>query len=218
MKSPSTYEIIQLDTIYSPLFNKSIQENRPTIITNIIPVDIKHTHTFRATIIEQPYTGELPFGKHLRSPLTMLSKQSISILPKYKYSSLVSTDFDRNFYFVKSGVVHFYLFHPKYTPKLYQNNKYDSVYKHSDYDMFATVNADKYPNATQAKYIEIIVRANTLLYIPRFYWYCYKSTENSIVMNIKSETIFSFIINLRNIGKHIRCSINKSLNQKNKIT
>jgi hypothetical protein len=215
-KSQSTYEIIQLDTIDSPKFNKSIQENRPTIITNIPQYDVKDTHQFKYTIIEQPYPVSLPFSSHLHSPLTILSKHSISMLPKDAYRSIVSTDFDRNFYFVTTGVVHFYLFHPKYTPQLYKNNKYDSTYKHSDYDMFVT--SDKYPKSKQAKYIEIIVRENTLIYIPRFYWYCYKSIEDSVMINIKSETIFSFIINLRHIGKHIQFSLNKSLNPKNKIT
>ena len=147
----------------------------------------------------------------------LITKQSISILPIHSYTKLVSTDFDRNFYYVQKGIVHFYLFHPKYTPYLYKNNTYNSVYNHSDYDMF-TPDIKKYPKTTKAKYIELIVRENTLIHIPRFYWYCYKSKSNSVVMNIKSENILSFIINLKNIPRHIKFQINKSLNTKNKIT
>ena len=207
-KVPPEHEILQLENLSSQSFHSSINENIPIIIPNLEKIDTRIKTN--KLIIENSSRYKIPFIKKIQSPITIITKQSVSVLPKNNYRNLVSTDFDRNFYYVTKGTVRFYIFHPKYKSHLYPNNTYDSVYKHSDYNMFRP-DIKKYPNTKHAKYIEIIVRENTLLFIPRFYWYCYKSDSDSVLINIKTETIFSFIINIKNILSHIKYIINKRI-------
>lgn len=188
-------EILQLDSIHAPNLHSSILEGRIlVVIVEPSTVNIPE-YDYEKTLLETPYTGDISFISNISPSLSVSVRKYVSVLPKLSHHPLVSNHSDRNYYFVVSGIVRFYIFHPKYKHLLYTKSSKTNNHnnKLSSYNLFSDDHS-KYPLASKAQYIEMIVRENTLIYIPRFFWYCYRADENAIVINIQTNTICSNIL------------------------
>ena len=91
----------------------------------------------------------------------------------------------RHLIFQLKGTQKIILFNPSQTPYLYANKNESKM----DY---WNQNLKKYPLINKSQFIEIILREGQLMYIPKKWWYTNKSSNNTVYISSKSESIFSF--------------------------
>lgn len=146
---------------------------------------------------------DLPLDKELKllvSPLSIHTSKNFTIVPKNYLTPLVYTSFDKNIFFNYEGLLEFYIYNKKDINNLYFEKR-DKIYNVSKIDnILDKENNDiNYPNSKNSNYITIRLYKGQVLILPNNLPYCYKSIEPSLIINSKSETIFSFIFNLKNI-------------------
>ena len=67
--------------------------------------------------------------------------------------------------------------------------------KESEID-FWDQDLEKYPLIEKAKYIEMLVSPDQMIYIPYGWWYCYENLEDNIYVTCKSESFFSYFLRI----------------------
>ena len=90
----------------------------------------------------------------------------------------------RRLFYIYKGIKRYFIFSPNQSNYLYLNNDISPINLWNQ-------NIEKYPLVTQSKYIEIICRENTMLHIPYGYYFTCISEEDSITIDLYSESIFS---------------------------
>ena len=165
---------------------------------NILELDYVYIEDNKIlTYLDLPLNDEL---KLLTSPLSIHKSKNLSIIHKDYISPLVYTTFERNFYLNYEGEVEFYIYKPKDIDNLYFKKK-NQIYYESDVENILNKekNELEYPNIYQSNYITIKLYKGQALILPNHYPYCYKVNESTLLINSKSDTIFSFVYNLKNI-------------------
>lgn len=103
-------------------------------------------------------------------------------------SKLIKENNVRHFLCLLEGNISVYLFNPK------QNIEYDlnNGIRESKYSFW---NKEK-EKLKDTNFIEIKLDKEQILYIPYGWWYCFKSNEESLILDINSNTILTAPLNL----------------------
>jgi len=146
---------------------------------------------------------DLPLDKELNlliSPLSIYKSKNFTITYKNYISPLVYTNFDKNIFLNYEGLLEFYIYNKSDISNLYFEKK-NKIYYISKINniLEKEENEINYPNIKNTNYITIRLYKGQVLILPNYIPYCYKSIEPSLLINSKSETIFSFLFNLKNI-------------------
>jgi hypothetical protein len=100
----------------------------------------------------------------------------------------------RNFYLVTQGVVKVIMAPPKSSKYLYPNSDYENFEFSSPIDPWDVQHQYK-PDFDKIKCLELILRPNTMLYIPSFWWYSFEFTDNTSLCSFKYRTYMNTFAN-----------------------
>ena len=177
-KTNNSYEILQKDNpnlleVQDLLVNKS-----PSIITNEINNwfifdkndNVDDSKLNKEVLTENTYK--------LQHNLCIVKKFNINNLKKNQYNLIVQEKNTRHFIGLLVGELSVYLLNPLDMKEDLKGKKFD-------------VNSKDFQNI---KYIEIKLYAEQLLYIPYKWGYCYKCNQDSVILDINSESIFTLPI------------------------
>ena len=153
--------------------------------------NIKHNTKTYTLFNPYPYTGEII--KVLSSPLSMFNKNYINIGKDGTKTKIISLTYDRSYIYIFSGEVKCYLFHPDERDKLYLKKNGSGKYI-SDINV-NNPNHKIFPKYKSRKYIEVILREKTLLFVPPFWSFYMEHKKDSVSLFCTSDTVVSKIIN-----------------------
>jgi hypothetical protein len=100
----------------------------------------------------------------------------------------------RNFYLVTQGVVKVIMAPPKSSKYLYPNNDYENFEFSSPIDPWDVQHQYK-PDFDKIKCLELVLRPNTMLYIPSFWWYSFEFTDDTSLCSFKYRTYMNTFAN-----------------------
>tara|TARA_Y100000590_G_scaffold426021_1_gene534609 strand:+ start:706 stop:1464 length:759 start_codon:yes stop_codon:yes gene_type:complete len=167
-------DLIKSPTLQVLLFN-------PLQLNNKINIDLYNLFNKNLKLISSPLS------------LSLFNNNYINFTKNQTKTRILQLFYDRTYIHILSGKVKCYLFHPIQIPNLYlkkQKNRYMSLINTNKPDM------EKFPKYKDSEVIEIILRKNTLLYIPNYWCFYIESLEDSVFMFYNSDTVISKIINL----------------------
>mgnify|MGYP003682067585 FL=1 len=123
----------------------------------------------------------------LNNVLTIRKSYIINFYKNHQ-SKLIQENNVRHFLCLLEGNISVYLFNPK------QNIEYDinNGIRESKYSFW---NEEK-EKIKDTNFIEIKLDKEQILYIPYGWWYCFKSKEESLILDINSNTILTAPLNL----------------------
>jgi len=184
-KINNDYDILQSNNPDKETFEKIINQKSPSVFTNIIESKSK----LRNEVLQQDTKN---YKKIINSELNYYLLP-MSITYNYKIikedqktkNKLLRETSSRHLIFQLKGTQKIILFYPAQTPYLYANKNESKM----DY---WNQNLKKYPLINKSQFIEIILREGQLMYIPKKWWYTNKSSNNTVYISSKSESIFSF--------------------------
>tara|TARA_B100001094_G_scaffold293595_1_gene313568 strand:- start:4454 stop:5251 length:798 start_codon:yes stop_codon:yes gene_type:complete len=147
--------------------------------------------------IELPLNEEL---KLLTSPISIYKSKNLTIAHTDYISPLLYTNFDRNIFLLYEGLLEFYIYKPNDIQNLYFNKK-NNIYFISQIENILNKDKNKleFPNMYNSEYITVRLYKGQTLILPNNYPYTYKVIEPILMINSKSDTIFSSIFNIKNI-------------------
>ena len=138
--------------------------------------------------------------KLLTSPLSVYKSMNLTIAPKNYLSPLVYTNFERNIFLNYEGLIEFYIYTKNDIKNLYFDKKDKIYYISKIKNILDKDNNDiNFPLSKNLNYITIRLYKGQSLILPNYIPYCYKVLEPILLINSKSDNIFSFIFNLKNI-------------------
>ena len=126
----------------------------------------------------------------------MVSKCEYDILTS---SNEVRTPFKydinyRNFYLVTQGVVKVIMAPPKSSKYLYPNADYENFEFSSPINPWNVQHQYK-PDFDKIKCLELVLRPNTMLYIPAFWWYSFEFSDDTSLCSFKYRTYMNTFAN-----------------------
>jgi len=183
-KINNSYQILQYENPQKNIFENMLQDKLISVFTNIkfekwnISLSLYNTQKdlIDKKIIENLY--------YYNIPLTIESNHQILFESKDKPHLIQKQDKYRRLFYIYSGTKRFFIFNADQSNYLYLNNDISPINLWKQ-------DLKKYPLIEKAKYIEIICRQNTMLYIPYNFYYTSICEEDSISIDISSESIFS---------------------------
>ena len=125
--------------------------------------------------------------KILNNSFTISKKYEINshlIKDNSKKSKLIQENQIRHFMCLLQGNISIYLFNPRQKIEYEINNLGKKESKYSFW------NEDK-EKLKETNFIEINLSSEQILYIPYGWWYCYEIKEDSLILNIISDNIFT---------------------------
>ena len=120
-------------------------------------------------------------------PLTIKSNYTIINEKETNTNLIRKQNKYRRFFYILKGSKRFFIFNPKQEDFLYVQNDISPI------NIF-NQDIDKYPLIQNSKYIEIICRENTMLYIPYNFYFTYICNEDTTTIDFYSESIFSILL------------------------
>lgn len=144
------------------------------------------------------YSSFDKFAKYYIPPMTLSNRYSLTIENKFVKPDIERVDHTRFLICQMQGTRKYYLFNPEQEKYLYKNKSYTDGVITSQID-FWNYNSDKYPDYNKSQYMEIIIRENQMIYIPKFWWFCYENTETSITISIESTYFTDYISNIKKL-------------------
>ena len=182
-KNSSLDEILETNKVNNDEINEILRNKLPIVITGEIEdwfifdekEKIDKNKLNKKILNENSYKLYYPLA--ITKNINILNE---NINKKTKILKELNT---RHFLGVLTGKISVYLFNPNQSMNFNNNNKI------SKFNLFN--NPTKFK---KAKYNEVILNNEKLLYIPYNWWYCYKVIENSKLININSETLFTLPI------------------------
>lgn len=178
-KINNSYEILQSENPKKGIFENILQEKLISIFTNII---FNQNNLKKDTIIKNFY--------YYNIPLTIKSGHSVLNETKNQTNLIVKQNNYRRLFYIYKGSKRFFIFNNEQNNYLYCKNNTSPI-------NFFNQDINKYPLITKAKYIEIICRENTLIYIPYGFYFTYICDEDTITIDFYSESIFSYFLNVK---------------------
>ena len=181
------YEILQKD---KPNRNEIVELTRnklPLILTGLIEdwfIFDKEDNIDQNKLTESVLNENT---KILNNVFTISKKYEINshlIKDNSKKSKLIQENQIRNFMCLLQGNISIYLFNPEQKIEYEINN---SGKKESKYSFW---NEDK-EKLKETNFIEINISSEQILYIPYGWWYCYEIKEDSLILDIVSDNIFT---------------------------
>ena len=123
----------------------------------------------------------------LNNPLTTKKSYVINLYKNHE-SKLIQENKVRHFLCLLEGNISVFLFNPKQNIDFIKNNGL----KESKYSFW---NNEK-EKLKDTNFIEIKLDKEQILYIPYGWWYCFKVNEESLILDINSDTILTGPLNL----------------------
>jgi len=179
----NSLEILQYDNPNKNIFEVVLKDKLISIFTNVYfnnwIYDIDFEKKNKDIIKQNLY--------YYNIPLCIKSNYNTYTYPLY-YTSIITkqTNYRRLFY-IFDGVIRFFIFTPEQEKYLYTKNNKSPINLWKQ-DLI------KYPLTQKAKYIEIICRPNTMIYIPYKYYYTMICDTDATFIDLSSESIFSSIL------------------------
>jgi len=100
----------------------------------------------------------------------------------------------RNFYLVTQGTMKVIMAPPKSSKYLYPNSDYENFEFSSPINPWDVQHQYK-PDFDKIKCLELILRPNTMLYIPSFWWYSFEFSDNTSLCSFKYRTYMNTFAN-----------------------
>jgi len=184
-KINNSYEILQYENPQKNIFENMLNDKLISVFTNIkfekwnISLSLYNTqkNLIDKTIIENLYYYNIPLSVEKNHQILFESKDTPPLIQRQnKY---------RRLFYIYSGTKRFFIFNGEQRKYLYLNKTNISPINIWNQDL------QKYPLIEKAKYIEIICRQHTMLYIPYNFYYTSICDEETISIDINSESIFS---------------------------
>ena len=169
-KTNNSYEILQYKNPRKNIFENVLNEKLISVFTDI---KFDNWNNIENNLF------------YYNIPLSIESNYTINIENKNQTSLIKKQDKYRRLFYVESGTKRFLIFNKNQAKNLYLNNNNTSPVNIFNQDV------KKYPNLKNIKYIEVIVRENTMIYIPYNFFFCYICHENTKSYDLYSESIFS---------------------------
>lgn len=169
-KTNNSYEILQYRNPKKNIFENVLNEKLISVFTDI---KFDNWNNIENNLF------------YYNIPLLIESNYTINIENKNQTSLIKKQDKYRRLFYVVSGTKRFLIFNKNQAKNLYLNNNNTSPVNIFNQDL------KKYPNLKNIKYIEVIVRENTMIYIPYNFYFCYICDENTKSYDLYSESIFS---------------------------
>jgi hypothetical protein len=186
-KINNSYEILQYENPQKNIFENILQDKLISVFTNIkfnkwnISLSLYNTQKdlIDKSIIENLYYYNIPLSVENNHQILFESKDNPPLIQRQnKY---------RRLFYIYSGSKRFFIFNADQSKYLYLNNN------NSPINLWKQ-DLQKYPLIEKAKYIEIICRKNTMLYIPYNFYYTSICDEETISIDVSSESIFSLYL------------------------
>lgn len=170
-KTNNSYDILQYENPKKNIVENMLNDKLITIFTNI---------QFDKLDTENDINNYLYY---YNLPLTIETNYK-RINENNKYNLIKRQDKYRRMFYILNGTVRFYIFNHSEKKNLYLKNNNSLV-------NFWNQDTKKFPLISNAKYIEVICRDNTLLSIPYNFYFTYKSDNEVNMIDFYSESIFS---------------------------
>ena len=168
----NSYEILQYGNPKKNILENVLQNKLISVFTNI---------KFKWENINNEIVNNLYY---YNIPLTIESNHNIMNEPKYTTHLIQKQDKYRRLFYILKGTKRFFIFNNNQQKYLYLKNNSSPINLWNQ-------DLEKYPLIKESKYIEIICRENTMLYIPYNFYYTSISDNDSITIDFYSESIFS---------------------------
>lgn len=186
-KINNSYQILQYENPQKNIFENMLQDKLISVFTNIkfdkwnISLSLYNT---QKDLIDKSIIKNLYY---YNIPLSIENNHQILFESKDKHPLIQRQNKYRRLFYIYSGSKRFFIFNTDQSKYLYLNN---------DTSPINILNQDlqKYPLIEKAKYIEIICRQNTMLYIPYNFYYTSICDEDTISIDVNSESIFSLYL------------------------
>ena len=168
----NSYEILQYENPKKNIFETILQDKLISVFTNI---------NFKWDNITNEIVHNLYY---YNIPLTIYSNHKIINEFKNNTCLIQKQDKYRRLFYILKGTKRFFIFNNNQEKYLYIKNNNSPINLWNQ-------DLEKYPLIKESKYIEIICRENTMLYIPYNFYYTCISDDDSITIDFYSESIFS---------------------------
>ena len=181
------YEILQKD---KPNRNEIVELTRnklPLILTGLIEdwfIFDKEDNIDQNKLTESVLNENT---KILNNVFTISKKYEINshiIKDKSKKSKLIQENQIRHFMCLLQGTISIYLFNPHQKIEYEINNLGKKESKYSFWN-------EEKEKLKETNFIEINLSSEQILYIPYGWWYCYEIKEDSLILDIVSDNIFT---------------------------
>lgn len=204
LKINDQYQIAQFSSPDVDLFERTLDQKLPTFMMEVIPtwsgINMINPDYLKASpnFLNDKIVRKLldKFTKPYGLPLEITHKYSYMHGQPGQTTTLKKQLNHRELICQLHGKRRISLFAPKEEKYLYPKKQKSSE---SQIDFFEIQKEDsqlhkQFPNFVKAKYIEVILSAGQIFYIPHRWWYASQNTEESISISIISESPFSKLI------------------------
>ena len=181
IKSNNDYEILQSKNPDKENFEKILIQKSISIFTEISSkwnIDINDKESLKKNLKE--------YMSYYNSPLSINNNLELIKNKKNNKMELTIEQENRHLILQLSGKRKYIFFNPLQKKFLYfKNKKFEVSYWNLD--------TKKYPLVNESKFIEVILHPEQMIYIPKFWIYCYIDLEESITVSYKSKTLLSLL-------------------------
>ena len=172
----NSFEILQYDNPNKSIFENMVNDKLISVFTNI-----KLTKKPKQSLNEVVKNSL----NYYNIPLSVESNYDIISEKKGQTSLIKRQDKYRRLIYVLKGEKRIILFNNEQKNNLYLKNNNVSLINIFNQDL------EKYPLINKLKYVEIILRENTLLFIPYNFYFCSICDSDVQTVDFYSESIFS---------------------------
>lgn len=199
----NSYDILQYENPNKTMFENIVKEKNITILTHIPTEELVYSNIaikdfFKSTYdkmnskqkndVSQIITNNF---KYYDIPLKTRHKSQLYIQNKHICGHLKKQIYYRHLICVLKGTLKIALFSPENEQHLYFHKTISTV------DIW-NQDLKKYPNIEKAKYIEIILHENQLIYIPIHWMYSTFTNDNCVYVSYSNDSFFSsFLKNIK---------------------
>lgn len=138
------------------------------------------------------------FSKYYLAPFTYIKNYSLSIGNKFIYPKIEKVTYSRFIICQFEGSRKYYLFNPEQEKYLYKDTKNDQGNIVSKVNFWKPDNSS-FPEFNKSQFMEIIIRSNQMIYIPKSWWYCYENNENCVTISMQISYLTDYISNIAKI-------------------
>jgi hypothetical protein len=192
MPYTKSYEIIQANNPDKDMYEELMSEKKPAVFTNILEgLDIEKYNltdpNFDKNILK--YDLKEHFDFYL-IPLNFKFKFYVNKDKKDTYTPIIKQASYRHLITQVTGIKKILLFSPEQKKYLYCKN----TDTESKIDFWDESTYKNYPLFNKAKYVEIIVKGNQMVYIPYKWWYTIYDVTDGLSVVSESESLFSYFL------------------------
>lgn len=199
----NSYDILQYENPNKAMFENIVKEKSITILTHIPTDELIYNKIHLRDFFKSTYDKMTPQQqsdisqvitknfKYYDIPLKTKHKSQLYIQDKNICGQLKKQIYYRHLICVLKGTLKIALFSPNNEQHLYFNNNISKV------DIW-NQDLKKYSNIEKAKYVEILLHENQLIYIPLHWIYSTITNDDCVYVSYSNESFFSsFLKNIK---------------------